>query len=387
MENKAVLELENQFLENYKIKPTLRVNAPARANIIGEHTDYNKGLVLPFAINRTCIFLASKRDDTKAFIGSIDLNKSTEININSLPTKDLKDWRRYFILALEALKRHNYILGGFQCVFASEIPIGAGLSSSSAITCGFIAMLDSLFSLNISKEKQVRLASEAENGTGLQGGMMDQYSIVMSEENHALLLDCRDFSTQLIPNSIEGYHWVFIDSQVKHNLADTEYNARRNDCDEGFKIIQKKYPNLKSIRDLTLTHLNILSDYPIYKKRLQFVIKENERVRLMAEALKEQDVQKITKLLFEGHWALSTEYQVSCEELDFLVQIAETTKGVNGARMMGGGFGGGIITLIENSSENTPQEILSVYKEKYGKGAVYNLKSIEGVSVEQLVEN
>jgi len=372
-------QLFKLFETRFHTAPQLLVKAPGRANIIGEHTDYNNGLVLPFAINRFCVFVAGKTKENYACIESVDLEKSTQITLDNLPQKNPSDWTRYFVMALKVLEKYQYQLKGFQCMLASDIPIGAGLSSSSAITCGFIAMLNDLFQLHIPKEKQIRLASEAENGTGVQGGMMDQYAIVMSQKNYALLLDCLDFSIQLIPNKIEGAHWVFIDSQVKHNLANTGYNSRRKDCAEGFKIIKNNFKTFKNIRELNEIHLECLAEYPIYQKRLQYIQKENERVKTMVAALVSQNLKKVGELLTEGHWDLSKNYEVSCEKLDFLALTAQQTQGVYGARMMGGGFGGGIITLIDDSHKNAATDILKTYQKKYGQGALYLLNSVAGI--------
>lgn len=385
MDKKPLDPLIFRFSDLFNTAPELVVNSPGRANIIGEHTDYNEGLVLPFAIDRLCYFIAKRQTDRVVSIAALDLNKKISLNLESLPKEAPKDWTRYFITALKVLQKYDYPITGIQCVFSSEVPIGAGLSSSSAITCGFIAVFNAFFQLNIPKERQIRLASEAENGTGVQGGMMDQYAIVMAKKEHALLLDCKDFSTELVPNTIEGCHWYFIDTQVQHNLANTEYNLRRNDCERGFQQLKNEYPSLSSIREITKEQLLFLDKDVVSKKRLRFVIEENARVLAMKDALLTKNPNKVGDLLYEGHLGLSREYEVSCEELDYLVEVAKKIPGIFGTRMMGGGFGGGVIALVKNDSLEAPHQVLEAYQNKYKKGAIYSLNSIEGITTDVLV--
>ncbi len=373
------VSLKAFFEQQFGKQPTHCVKAPGRANIIGEHTDYNHGWVLPFAVQFNAAFAAIRTEDDRLMLHSLDMAQQASFSLQT--DVSTSDWTRYFRSAVRTLHRNGYRVGGLQMAFQSTIPIGAGLSSSSAITCGFIALLNQIFSFKIDKERLVRLASEAENGTGVQGGMMDQYAIVMSEKRHALLLDCHTLQHQSFPNALDGYRWIFIDSHVQHNLANTEYNQRRQECEEGFALARQQFQELRSPRDLRSEHLLAMQSHPIALQRWQYVLQENERVHRMVAALQRSEIAQIGQLLYAGHEGLQHQYQVSCAELDFLVEQARHTFGVVGARMMGGGFGGGIITLVtEDYATEAPKQILAAYQQHFGRvGRAYLLDSQAGI--------
>lgn len=344
-------ELRNKFLNYFGEEPQI-FRAPGRVNIIGEHTDYNDGLVLPFPIAQSIYFAATKRDDNEIHIHALDLNKTAVIS--SHQQNEQEPWMRYFTAANRVLIEDGFQFGGLNIMARGDIPFGAGISSSSALTCGFIYAITKLYSLNISRRDIVFLASRAENSTGLQGGKMDQFAICMGKAGKAILLDCRDYSYQLIPATLKNASWILFNTNVAHNLADTEYNDRRKDCEDGFAYIQSIKPTLNSVRDLTHEDLNN-AIHLISKKqfdRLTHVIEENNRVLEMVKALAAEDLVAIGNLLFESHRSLAELYQVSCEELDFIVSHLKDQHYCYGARMMGGGFGGSVIALINEEEAN-----------------------------------
>ncbi len=348
-----VAELIDSFVKEFGNEPIL-FKSPGRVNIIGEHTDYNDGLVLPFPISQSIFFAISKRADNEVHVHALDLDEKI-----ILPSKDkwVEDpWMRYFQGAFRVFKEDGYEFSGFNIMTKGDIPFGAGISSSSALTCGFIYAVSELFELGIPKREIVFMASRAENSTGLQGGKMDQFAICMGESGSAILLDCRDYSYELVPASLDHASWVLFNTNVKHNLVDTEYNDRRKDCEDSFEIIKNHHPDLTSIRELTSEILaetvHIISRTQF--ERLTHVVDENIRVEAMVEAMGGQDLKAMGTLLYESHHSLSELYEVSCEELDFIVSFLKDQHYCHGARMMGGGFGGSVIALInENDADYT----------------------------------
>ncbi len=373
-------DLKEKFYSLFSSEPTI-FRAPGRVNIIGEHTDYNDGLVLPFPIKQSIYFAATLREDEYLHVHTIDLKKSAIIDTNKVHEKD--DWTRFFYSALCVLKNENHHFKGINVVTMGDIPFGAGISSSSALTCGFLYSLIQLNHLPISKKDIVFLASKAENGTGVNGGKMDQFSICMGQKGKALFIDCKDYSYQLIDNELDDAHWVLFNTNVIHNLADTEYNDRRSDCDQAIASINKEDHNIQSARDLTnqmLKNYNHLISRTQYV-RLKHVINENERVEKMIDALSTKDLRKAGDLLLQSHESLSKDYEVSCEELDFVVDFLRQKAYCYGARMMGGGFGGSVIALID-STTNDFSDIASSYFKKFALPLdVIPVESEDGISL------
>lgn len=356
-------QLKTDFEQQFQQSPEI-FRAPGRVNIIGEHTDYNDGLVLPFPIEKAIYFAAAKRGDKLIQIHARDLGKSAVIDLQNIIQNE--PWTRYFIGALNALSEDGYAFKGMNIMVSGDIPFGAGISSSSALTCGFLFAIQQLFDLDISKREIVFIASRAENGTGVNGGKMDQFAICMGEENKAILLDCRDYSYQLIDNKLKGASWFLFNSMVEHNLAETEYNDRRADCDAALEVMQKKDAHLKSLRDIDLETLDALNSYlskTLYERVLH-VVKENERVLQMVTSLADNNLLKAGTLLYDSHMSLAKLYEVSCDELDYIVNSLRKLPGCFGARMMGGGFGGSVIALLEDKTYDFSQ-LKNDYKEKF----------------------
>jgi len=277
------------------------------------------------------------------------------------------------------LKKRKHIVKGVDIVFASDIPIGAGVSSSSAICCGFIFLLNGLFELKIPLDQQIAIASEAEQGMGLKGGIMDQYSILKGKEGQALLIDCEVNKHQEIPLNLKDHSFVLVNSSVKHNLIDSDYNDRRSEVEEGLAIVKKEKPN-KTFRTL---NTNDLKPSAKNYKRLCHVVNEISRVKEAVDFIENQNYEKLGKLLKASHLSLKDDYEVSCEEVDFLVSEINSYDGVLGSRMMGGGFGGSIITLVDKTFNRQNWNKLSdKYYNSYSlKPEVLEIESSNGVTL------
>lgn len=377
-------KVERFFTEKYKRKPIL-VKAPGRVNLIGEHTDYNMGYVLPAAIEKGIYFAVQKNDTHKITIETF-LTQAEQIvfELNGDHQTFTFFWGKYFKAIIEIILEEKYTLKGFDCVFGGDIPIGAGLSSSAALCCGFIYALAEVNDLKISKEKIALIAQQAEHKTGLNCGIMDQYAVLFGKKGNALFLDCKDLNHAYVPINLEGYSWVLVNSKITHNLAiDSEYNKRRNSCERVVTEIAKSKNKVHSLRDVSATDLEkvkaIIS--PTDYLRASYILEENNRVLRMIAALENGDAQKSGEILLEGHWAMSTKFEITTEELDVLVSAGQQLEGVMGSRMMGGGFGGCTINLIKTALvAEQSSAILTAYKKETGIDAeIYHLKIGDGV--------
>lgn len=343
------------------------VFSPGRANIIGEHTDYNDGFVLPFAIEQGIFFMAKVNQSSIFNIYSHDLNQDVKININHLDNEtDSLHWSRYF---MQVLKRFpNKLTFGLDIVFGGNLPFGAGVSSSSAITCGFISVLNTFHVSPISKLECVKLAVESEHGIGVRGGMMDQYAIYFGKQDTAILIDCLKNSHKEIDIKLENRHFYLINTMVKHNLVLTDYNTRRNECDQALKIFNTHDSNINSFRDIDS---NLYEKYKHHlseklQKRVKHILSENFRVHQTVKKISELNFKAVGEILSESHVSLSNDFEVSCLELDELIDICSRLESWLGGRMMGGGFGGCTINLFDRIlSESDETLIKEIYQKKY----------------------
>jgi galactokinase len=377
-------EVESFFIKKYKNKPVV-VKAPGRINLIGEHTDYNLGYVLPASIEKGIYFAAQKNNIGKINIEAF-LTQPEQIvfDLDGTHRPFTSFWGTYFKAILEILLEKGYPLRGFDCVFGGDIPIGAGLSSSAALCCGFIHVLAELSDFEIARKDIALIAQKAEHKIGLNCGIMDQYAVLFGKKGNALFLDCKDMSHEYVPINFKGYSWVLMNSNITHNLAvDSEYNKRRNSCERVVAEVTKFRSNVNSLRDVSHDDLErIKSDIsPTDYKRARYVLSENGRVIQMMDALEKGDAKKCGAILLEGHWAMSTAYEITTKEIDILVSAGQNLEGVMGSRMMGGGFGGCTINLMKTEGilENS-KAMLATYKKKTGiDGEVYHLKIDDGV--------
>jgi len=343
--------IKNKFVELFKSTPLL-VRAPGRVNLIGEHTDYNDGFVLPAAIDKEMIFAIAKNDLNKFRFYAYDLNKSFELDVKDFQKTDTQ-WANYLLGVLSQFRKLNLTTCGVDCVFGGDIPLGAGLSSSAALEVGFAVGINELFKFGIDKMQLVKMAQKAEHEyAGVNCGIMDQFASMFGKKNHVIKLDCRSLEYKLYPLDLTDYKVVLCDTQVKHNLASGEYNKRRKECETGVAIIKKYKPDINSLRDVPIelleAHKNEM-DSTVYK-RGHYVIGENIRLETGCEALLKGDIKTFGEKMHGSHTGLRDEYEVSCKELDFLEALAKKSDEVTGARMMGGGFGGCTINLVKKDS-------------------------------------
>lgn len=346
------------------------VQSPGRVNLIGEHTDYNDGFVLPAAIDKS-IYLAMAPNARNTFrFYAIDKKESFETDgIAGSLQKSEKGWPNYLLGVVDRLRKHGYDTpSGFDCVFGGNVPIGAGLSSSAALEGGILFGLSQLFDWDIPPVEMARIAQEAENEfVGVQCGIMDQFISLNGKEDHAMKLDCRSLEYEFYPFKFNDIRIVLCDTQVRRELASSEYNVRRKQCEQGVTVLQEFEPDILNLRDVTLdlldTHQADMD--PIVFKRCKYVVEENKRILDACEDLENDDLVSFGQQMFASHKGLRDEYEVSCEELDILVDAARNIDGVMGARMMGGGFGGCTINLVEKDKlDSFTEKITKVYSEK-----------------------
>ncbi len=377
-----IIELKEKFVELFGSSPELTVRAPGRINLIGEHTDYNDGFVLPAAIDKAIYIAISKRNDQEIHLYSLDFNESYKTDINSL--QPVKYWATYITGVFAQFLKKNLPVKGINLVMHGDIPIGAGLSSSAAVECSVAYALNQLFQLSIDNMELVKMLQQAEHEfAGVKCGIMDQFASMMGKKDHVVRLDCRTLAYEYFPFTMKDFSIVLMDTGVKHSLASSEYNTRRLQCEEGVAVIHKKYPEVKNLRDATIAMLNecVKSDTVIYK-RCFYMIQEIERVQAACLDLNNNLLEDFGKKMFETHTGLSELYEVSCEELDFLVNSVKNNPTVLGSRMMGGGFGGCTINLIKNDAiDSVIKHVSEEYQNAYNRKLVtYTVKIEDGVS-------
>jgi galactokinase len=348
------------------------IDSPGRINIIGEHTDYNNGFVLPTAIDKKIRFKFKKNGSlTACKVYSTNFTAGFEIDLTKVEVSK-NEWENYILGVIFEIQQIRKGLKGFDCVLESNIPIGSGISSSAALECGLAFGLNELFDLGLSKQTIVELSQRAEhNFVGTKCGIMDQFASVMSKKDHVILLDCQSLEYQYVPIEIEPYKILLLNTNVSHSLASSEYNTRRSECEKGVEIIKEKYPEVTSLRDVSLCKLHKLKNKMSSKvyDRCLYVVEEKERVLNSVEALKNNRLKELGDLMYHTHEGLQHLYEVSCPELDFLVDFSRQYNEVIGARMMGGGFGGCTINIIHKEAV---EEFIEAASEAYFKK--FNIK-------------
>ncbi|TDD94696.1 galactokinase [Flavobacterium cellulosilyticum] len=385
MNTKLIKTTTAFFEEKFGNSPSKTVLSPGRINIIGEHIDYNDGYVLPAAIDKIICFTFEKNDTNMANIQAIDLNESIAIDVTKDANLSEVVWTNYLRGVLHQLKLNGHEVGGFNCAFSSNIPSGSGLSSSAALECGFLFGINEMFNLGIKSIDIALMGQSAEHWVGINCGIMDQFSSVMGMENKVIKIDCRTLEYTYHEANFVDYSLVLFDSNVKHSLFTSEYNNRRKECNEGLAIIKENYPEIKSFRDCDVSHLTNLKSKMtdnVYRRSL-YAVKEIKRVIQACDALDKGDILTLGKLMFETHEGLSKDYEVSCDELDYLVDLAIAEEDVIGSRLMGGGFGGCTITLVKKGSEDVIKEkFTKLYADQFGiELKIYDVKISNGTSL------
>lgn len=378
-------KIAEDFQQIFGKTPSFVVRAPGRINLIGEHTDYNDGFVLPAAIDKAIYFAIAPRTDHTCKVYAADLNDTFEFSLDAL-NKCPKSWANYLIGVTSELIVEGYTIpSGFEVAFGGDVPNGAGLSSSAAVESGMGWALSELFGFTIPRLQLALVAQRAEHHfAGLQCGIMDMFASIHGKANSVIRLDCRDLTFEYFPFDFENYQLVLCNSGVKHTLADSAYNTRRQECEQGVSILQRFYPTIASLRDVSLAQVEAYkADFPenVYR-RCRYVTGEIERVVSACEDLKRGDLVAFGEKMYETHSGLSKDYEVSCVELDFLVEQTVPLNEVLGSRLMGGGFGGCTINIVETSQVNSFIEKMTVaYQKRFGKKLVSHVVGItEGVA-------
>jgi len=361
------------------------VRSPGRVNIIGEHTDYNEGFVLPAAIDKASYVAVGLRNDDRISLYAEEFGDSFESSLTTLAPTD-RGWPNYILGVADQLQKSGHALKGFNMVLSGDVPIGAGLSSSASIECATGFALNELFGLSISRLELVKLAQRAEHlFAGVRVGIMDMFASAFGKQDHVIKLDCRSLDYEYVPLKMDGIKIVLFNSNVEHSLASSEYNMRRQQCEAGVALIKAHHPEVASLRDATMEMLHKYvepADALVYK-RCKYVVEEKERLLQGCEDLKRGDIKALGKKMFATHDGLSKEYEVSCEELDFLVDQVRNKEAVLGARMMGGGFGGCTINLVrEDAVEDLIKETTTNYNQQMKLKLLSYIAQIEdGTSV------
>ncbi len=355
-----------KFYQLFGSHPQLSLRAPGRINLIGEHTDYNEGFVMPAGIDKAIYFCLGKREDKKIIINAFDLKEEIELaditNFEAIPNS----WTNHTLGVIKEIQKLGFKFDtGINVCFGGDIPNGAGLSSSAAVESGFGFGLNELFGFELKTIDLALIAQKTEhNYVGVKCGIMDMFASLFSKENKVIKLDCKDLSFEYFPINLLNHQLVLVNSEVKHNLAESAYNIRREECLSGVATLKNMFPEINSLRDASLEKLYAIKDtlnYIVYN-RCKYIIEENQRVNNAAIFLKEGKMAEFGTLMKETHLGLSKLYEVSCNELDFLFESAITFNGVLGSRMMGGGFGGCTINLID---KNKIHDFISFIKQKY----------------------
>lgn len=355
-------QLTSRFESHFKARPRV-FRAPGRVNLIGEHTDYNDGFVLPVAIDRECAIAAAARvqigsDDeasqaSKVRVLLIESNETAEFDLHAPGKRQRDSWLDYIEGTARELMARGYELCGADLAIYGNVPIGAGLSSSAALEIASGFALLSIAHQPIDKVGLALAGQAAEhNWVGAKVGVMDQFIAALGEADHALLIDCRKLEARPVQLDTSNVKIAICDSGVKHSLASSEYNTRRAECEQGVELLKEKMPHIKALRDVTIEdfnrHQGVLPE--IVKRRCRHIITENQRTLHAAEAFEANDFKRAGQLMYQSHLSLRDDYEVSCPELDTLVDAASNIEGVLGARMTGGGFGGSTVNLVAKES-------------------------------------
>ncbi|MEI6151721.1 MAG: galactokinase [Chitinophagia bacterium] len=404
-----MLAIRGQFLNHFNYEAALVVKSPGRINLIGEHIDYNHGFVLPAAIDKFIEVAIGKRSDGAIHMVALDLGETIIVSTHNLAPHSTQ-WVNYIIGVVDQVLNRmqpatnnfidtkntlartkmlksineNDLAAGFNICIQGNIPLGAGLSSSAALECAVLFAMNELYNISLTKIQMALMAQTAEHKfAGLHCGLMDMFASLHGQKNKAILLDCDSLAFTYYPLVLKDYSIVLFDTQIKHALASSEYNTRRLECEQGLKLIQEKYPTVKTFRDISLEQVeacltsNNVSGSKVYQ-RCKYVVQEIARVQLAVQDLEKGDLKAFGKKMFATHEGLSKLYEVSCPELDFLVETVSKNENVLGARMMGGGFGGCTINIIKTSAvEEITKALTASYAQVMHKELAVYITSIE----------
>ena len=361
-----VPDIREQFKKQFGKKPLIAA-APGRVNLIGEHTDYNEGFVLPGAIDKRIYVAMAANGKEELNIYACQYQKKFSCSIKDI--KPVKGWATYLLGMFFYLQKEGHALGGMDVLIDGDVPVGAGMSSSAAICSAFGMALNEWFGLKLDRMSLALMGQRTEHHfAGVQCGIMDEFASLHGKAGHLMKLDCRSLQYEYIPFNFPNYKIVLLNTMVSHSLSGSEYNVRRQQCEEGVSILKKYYPAILSLRDINLdqlqAHRNELSD--VVYRRCLFILEENQRLLAGCSSLANGDILSFGEKMFQAHEGLSKLYEVSCEESDFMVEQAQLQKGIVGARQMGGGFGGCTINIVEDGAVNSfTENMRGTYQEKF----------------------
>jgi galactokinase len=366
--NKA--KLSALFASQFNEAPSFVIASPGRINLIGEHVDYNHGFVLPAAIDKYMYVAVSKRSDHQIVMHAADIQQNYQTSLDNASQRSSLDWPNYVLGVAHELKKDGHTISGFNILITGNIPVGAGVSSSAALECATVFSLMHLFDINISKQTMVQIAQRAENNfVGVNCGVMDQFASMFGKADHVIKLDCADLSYTYFPFKLDGISIVLFDTFVKHSLASSEYNTRRQECETGIAALRQQF-SITSFREATLIMLDAVADTissDVYS-RCRYVIEEIARMESACNHLLAGEIDAFGARMYETHTGLSKLYNVSCPELDLIVENCKNDPAIIGARMMGGGFGGCVIALVQATElETVYNRINAVYENTFGR--------------------
>jgi galactokinase len=366
--NKA--EVTALFASQFGVEPTYVVASPGRINLIGEHVDYNSGFVLPAAIDKYMYVAVSERNDHGIYMHASDVNESCQINLKDPLQQSSLGWPNYVLGVVDALQIGGYTVSGFNILITGNIPIGAGVSSSAALECATVFACKALFNLDITKEAMVKTAQLAENKfVGVNCGIMDQFASMFGKTDHVIKLDCANLTYTYFPFKLEGISIVLFDTFVKHSLASSEYNTRRLECETGLAALHLQF-KVESFREATLSMLDAVATNISDKvyDRCKYVIEEIARMEAACNHLLANEIDAFGARMYETHTGLSKLYEVSCPELDMIVESCKPEPAIIGARMMGGGFGGCVIAIVQSTEvDSVYGRINALYERQFGR--------------------
>lgn len=365
MLDKVITEFKKRFGGDCRV-----YSSPGRVNLIGDHTDYNLGFVLPASIDKAIYVAIRPVTGQVSTLLSLDYGKELRLDLTSAAKPD-EQWACYPYGVVQEMMKRGARVGAFEAVFGGDVPLGAGLSSSAALESAFGYALNEEFALGFKREELANVGQMTEhNYVGVRCGIMDQFASLMGRAGKLVRLDCRSLEYQLVPFNPQGYRVMLIDTMVKHSLASSEYNVRRAQCESGVAIVANHYEGVSSLRDVSREMLEACRAEiePTAYRRCSYVLDENDRVLTACEALEHADYPTFGSMMFGSHDGLSRDYEVSCAELDFIVDIARQTDGVLGARMMGGGFGGCVISIVRNDAhDDYVAKVRQAYVKQFNK--------------------
>ncbi len=377
-------QLARRFEQEFSSTARVSVRAPGRVNLLGEHTDYNDGFVFPAAIDREIQVLAAPRDDRQVHACSADFAQKSTFDLSDFGSDSGATWSNYLRGVVSEYRKRGFEVPGMNLLISGNVPIGAGLSSSAALEVAVAEAVRVLGGFEIEKTEMALLCQAAEREfVGVQCGIMDQFISTLAQKGTALFLDCRDLSFSLVPIRFDA-KIVVCDSRVQRTLGASEYNKRRAACEETVSLLQPRLGGIKALRDVRLDQLeenrSLLSEH--HYRAAHHVISENERVLRGVELLKTNHIGSFGDLLYQSHESLKNDYQVSCRELDLLVDLARAQTGILGARMTGAGFGGCTVNLVRTEEvERFQKEVSRGYEQKTGREPIiYTCVPSQGVS-------